>query len=330
MNGKDREALLELPFDQYQRYRLLADLVDVLDREKSFRILEVGGAPVRLPDFLPGHRVTVTDRLEDSHSSYTRADAMDLPFPDRSFDLVASLDTLEHIMPERRAQFLEELARVSNNLVVLAAPFRSRVSQEAEEMIFGFIRAHLGYEHAYFKEHLERGLPDMVETESYFVSQNFHTLILPNGRLDRWIMMMFVYYYLEGDAAYAELNRKLSAFYNRNYYASDNVEPAYRHFIVASREGLAESGERVQALAGSEPGPAPDLEPVRALIELARLDREKVLKNKVAELEDLLEARGSEIAGLRDQVEELEGFARKTRENLFYKVYKKFFKRRKS
>jgi hypothetical protein len=320
--------LLELPFDQYQRYRLLAELVQILDEEGRARILEVGGAPVKIPDFLPGCEITVADQIQDHHAAYVRADAVNLPFADNSFELVASLDTLEHILPERRESFMAELVRISSKLVILAAPFHSGKSRQAEQIIFDFIKAHLGYEHQYFKEHLAHEKPDMLETESYFISQNYHTLILPNGRLDRWLLMMFVYYYLEGNDAYKELNRGLSAFYNQHYYTSDNAEPAYRHFLVASQDAFGDRAERILALADSEPGYSPDFQAVQSLIELARLEQDKSLRRRIEQLEDLLRTRDEELQGLREHVKRLQDFVSRARATPFYKIYARFFKKR--
>ncbi len=322
--------LLDLPFDQYQRYRLLADLIQIIGEESQPRILEVGGAPVKITRFLPGYEITVADQIQDHHPGYVRADAINLPFADNSFELVASLDTLEHIHPDLREGFVAELARISSKLIILAAPFHSNKSRQAEQIIFEFIKAHLGYEHQYFKEHLAHDKPDMVETELYFIAQNYHTLILPNGRLDRWILMMFVYYYLEGDDAYRELNRNLSAFYNQHYYTSDNAEPAYRHFLVASQDGFGERAEKILALANAEPGTVPDFEAVQSLIELARLKQDKSLRQRIEQLEDILRTRDEEVQGLREHVKSLEDFVSRARATPFYKIYTRFFKNRKA
>jgi ubiquinone/menaquinone biosynthesis C-methylase UbiE len=51
-----------------------------------------------------------------------RADATALPFPDRSFDLVMSLEMLEHLPDELRASALGEMARVSRRWSIIGLP----------------------------------------------------------------------------------------------------------------------------------------------------------------------------------------------------------------
>jgi hypothetical protein len=58
--------LLELPFDQFQRYRLAADLLGSVRRPgKAWRILDVGGRTGLLRRFLPEDKVELVD-LEPS------------------------------------------------------------------------------------------------------------------------------------------------------------------------------------------------------------------------------------------------------------------------
>lgn len=52
-----RDARLRLPFDQYQRYRIVVDAVEVLRREAGpLRILDVGGGEGAILRFLSGDR----------------------------------------------------------------------------------------------------------------------------------------------------------------------------------------------------------------------------------------------------------------------------------
>ena len=54
--------LLELPFDQYQRYRLVADILkEVRPKGRRLSILDVGGRTALLRQFLPKDDVTAVD-----------------------------------------------------------------------------------------------------------------------------------------------------------------------------------------------------------------------------------------------------------------------------
>jgi len=321
--------LIELPFDQYQRYRMLAEVADIFRPEgRRLRVLEVGGYPPRLPRFLTQDEVMVIDQPAGDSPGYLQADGTRLPFRDREFDLAASLDTLEHIPPGKRVVFVDELCRTAKDYLVLAAPFQFEAAREAERIIFDFIRARAGYEHRFFKEHLEGEAPDQVEVEKQLIAAGFHTLILANGRLDHWMMLMAVYYFLDGRPEYEPVKTRTMALWNKNYYRSDNQEPAYRHFLVGSRRPFGPAEARLSALMSQDPGPALDLEPVKAAIELARLESDQELRGKVAELEELLASRERETAGLKAELEGLQNFVNRLKSSRPYRLYSFFFKDR--
>ncbi len=124
MTGDQQLAdLLDLPFDQYQRYRIAGDILAILTRQGVLRdpptILDVGGYPGLLPRFvaIPGARTVVMDVVPDTSSArrygytYVIGSGMELPFPDGAFDLVISNSLLHHIGDPTAV--LDEIARVA-------------------------------------------------------------------------------------------------------------------------------------------------------------------------------------------------------------------------
>ena len=118
--------VLALPFDQYQRYRLVADFVAELERRAArgtpLRVLDVGGRTALLRSFLPEADVVLVDLEPSAEPGLVLGDGSRLPFRDRSFDVVASFDTLEHVPPQARDAFVAECARVSRAHVFLRVP----------------------------------------------------------------------------------------------------------------------------------------------------------------------------------------------------------------
>ena len=114
---KDQEELMELPFDQFQRYRVVSEFVDSIrtDEKSPLKILDVGGYPGLITDFLPDDDITIVDVVPGDMPNYHQYEGGKLPFEDTSFDLVCSCDTLEHVLPGDRQAFIGELARVSTN-----------------------------------------------------------------------------------------------------------------------------------------------------------------------------------------------------------------------
>jgi SAM-dependent methyltransferase len=259
-------ATIALPFDQYQRYKIIQEAIDLLrDGEAPLTILDVGGWPGTLRRFLPSDRVAVAD-LQNTEGDSVRADGCRLPFPNRSFDAVVSSDTFEHIPPHSRPQFLGELARVTKGPLLLCAPFDDPQVAQAEEILQQLIVARYGERYHFIEEHRQNGLPDLRGTLSLLHDAGFHTVVLPNGYLYRWIVGISLWFLLQSRFDDPELSARVNAFYNRCFYRQDNLEPSYRKLVVAARGGEAALSHLPDALvAPATHDPAADLMAVQAL-----------------------------------------------------------------
>ena len=116
--------VLDLPFDQYQRYELVRALLEnVRQPGESLDVLDVGGRTALLRQFLTQDRVHLVDVEPSDADGLILGSGARLPFADDSFDLVAAFDTLEHVPPPLRDDFVAECARVSRRYVMLAGPY---------------------------------------------------------------------------------------------------------------------------------------------------------------------------------------------------------------
>jgi hypothetical protein len=321
--------LYRLPFDQFQRYRLVAEIVPILEAEgPPMTVLEVGGYPPQLAAFLPGHEVMVADQIEHQAPGYLQVNGDSLPFPNASFDLTVSLDTLEHVSPDRRPAFLAELCRVSRAAVIVAAPFADPAVAAADRAVFEFIKAQAGYEQKFLKEHLDLAPPDLAATSAALADRGLDLITLPSGRLDRWMMMMAAYYTLDSDP---HLRASIPAFmeaYNRAFHGPDKSEPAYRHFLVGAHAGLGGRKSKLAALISSPPEPPADHQSPAIIIELGRTLALKAKDREADALRAELAARDAELAALKSHVAALEDFMAKVKSLPLYTAYEKFFKHR--
>jgi len=92
------------------------------------------------------------------------ADATLLPFSDGAFDVVVSIDTLEHIPAERRADLVKELVRVARKHVVIGVPTGAAAADQ-DTQLDRFYSRHHGERHHFLIEHLLYGLPKQSEIE---------------------------------------------------------------------------------------------------------------------------------------------------------------------
>jgi ubiquinone/menaquinone biosynthesis C-methylase UbiE len=166
----DSICFKEPAFDFYERYILLKPVGELFrPRETPYRVLDVGGnTPASWQGFssvaatlIPDASVAVVDVYPRAElKNYIQAAGHALPFPDNSFDLVCSLDTLEHISGKDRPAFLAELLRVSRDGLYVAFPYDSPSNRWAESILVEYTSGVLHEPVPALIEHSQLGLPD--------------------------------------------------------------------------------------------------------------------------------------------------------------------------
>lgn len=238
MEGKIK--IEELPFDQYQRYKDIQIIIDKLPKAKKGKILDVGGYPALIKDFVNSSSITVTDILDLEDPDYVKADATKLPFKDKSFETVVSLDTLEHIKAAKRAIFIKQLARVCKDNLVLIAPFKNEVSGLADKLFQEFYLRNFNHKFGTLQEHIDNGLPNLNEALKCVKEQGFKVATFPSGYVYNWLPMMFTKTNLWSVASNGsdtkQLEQMIDNLYNCRFYESDHREPSYRTVIIASKQ----------------------------------------------------------------------------------------------
>jgi hypothetical protein len=301
------DDLLRLPFDQYQRYKLVADLVErVRTGKQPLRILDVGGRTALLRKFLPNDRVELVDVEASDEKDLVLGSGGALPFLDNSFDVVAAFDTLEHVPPEFREDFVRECARVAECHVILAGPYRTPEVDQAEEILVGFMADKLGVKHRYLAEHREYGLPVRAQTEQWLGDAGGRVMSVGHANLDRWLVLMCLELYLDNDPLLRDLAQRFFAFYNRSMYSSDHGDAVYRHAVVAS---LGDSRE--PSIEGLFDGPRAPEGATQALLtmglEVIAFDGEKdAWKPEIKRLEKVIHGLEKNLTGHQEALAELE------------------------
>jgi SAM-dependent methyltransferase len=231
--------LLRLPIDQYQRYRLVADVADRLRRgDRPLSVLDIGGRTGLLCRFLPRDRVVRVDReSSDQRRGLVLGDGARLPFRARSFDLVCAFDTLEHVPPADREAFVRECARVSSAHVVLIGPYASSRVRQAEHRLREFLSHKLDLRHRYLDEHASHGLPSRRTVRGWFEDGGAQVAEVGQGNLQRWLGLMCLELYFEEDPDLRAFAPGFYEFYNGGLYSTDNRAPVYRHALVATLPG---------------------------------------------------------------------------------------------
>lgn len=209
--------LTVLNLEMYARFKLVADRIGALGDDPCC-ILDVGGREWLFSAFLPGNRVTVAD-LET-----TGLDGRALPFPPRSFDVVTCHHVLEHIPASDRATLLAELVRVARRRVYLTGPFsESPFAAEIDQFL-----SQLAPDNPYLREHLQMGLPSLVEVEAWLRDRGLSYTVEPITRCNTWLLALVLSALQQ---ARPDACREVNRYYNRRFQELDRVEPAYQSLI---------------------------------------------------------------------------------------------------
>ena len=191
---------------------------------------------------MPADAVTVVDVVECDLPGYIKGDGTALRFDDRSFDLVVSADTLEHIPQTGRAAFWRELLRVARHGVILLAPFGTPEVENAEAVLFEYIKAELHAEHQQLKEHRDYGLPRLDEWLALLEREGVPARAYPTGYLHAWLGMMLLKHLLMRIDPGPKAQRLVDSYYNRSFFPTERRAPAYRHLLIAEKtSGLVEA-----------------------------------------------------------------------------------------
>ena len=279
------EDVLHLPFDEYQRYRVVADIIDAFRKTReTFTVLDVGsGGRETLGMFLPLDRITYLDKeLPEGYEekeNFILGDITTIRL-EASYDFVVSIDTLEHIPPEHRKRFLDELLQAPRMATIIAAPFDTEGVAKCESLAReAFKRTH-GYEYRWLEEHFENSLPSLSRTKEHIEASGLEHIVIPNGALDRWSKIISVFLLTEGLPQFSEELVSLFEFYNRTFYPLDNVRPAYRQVIVINKR--ERPPDLVQLLSTDS-----DPEDIRV--------KSKMLDSRIAEIHSLYKASSDEL-----------------------------------
>ncbi|GIO88502.1 hypothetical protein J25TS5_54340 [Paenibacillus faecis] len=229
-------------FDQYQRYNNARKIIDGLRlNNETFRILEVGANEHRnLEKFLPMDSITYLDiQLPEEligEPNYILGDATNMSFPDGEYDIVVALDVFEHIPPEKREQFIDELHRVSSMLCIITAPFHSRQIVEAESRVNTVFKSLFNKDFIWLKEHMENGLPNKDSLINFLNERKINFRMLEHGKIDIWERLMGIHFFAARNPILGYYREEIDKFYNANIFDYDySSNDSYRMVLILEK-----------------------------------------------------------------------------------------------
>lgn len=127
LNKTIRKLIYRASWDTRRRNVDITQVLKPLLADKAI-LLDVGCGEFSLAKAVYPARVVGVDIVNKSYEnsdnlSFVSGSVVALPFSDKSFPVVASVDMIEHLPADVRIQALRELFRVAKKAVVIAFPF---------------------------------------------------------------------------------------------------------------------------------------------------------------------------------------------------------------
>lgn len=166
----DATRRFELTWDRFMR--LYNTALAVKQRvPESTKILDIGGYDGALALFLNKYKVDVIDPITTGGSG--------LNIQDCKYEIVVSVDALEHVPPDDRNRFLQQIAKVTSHQCFINFP--ARRTGKAQQLVYELTKNPL------VKEHVMWELPDGDDVKNWLEKTDFSVDIIRHTSLPQWI-----------------------------------------------------------------------------------------------------------------------------------------------
>ncbi len=172
-----------LPYDVYERHKKVAGIISSNDT-----LLDVGGELNHLSQFAKKAKITV--------ANLSTGDVIikknKLPFKEKSFKNVCSIDVLEHIPKSKRQKFIIDLVKISQSKIVLSFPIGTQKHVIHEQKMQKYLKSKK-LDVTYLDEHIKNGLPTKEEIEN--LTKNYKVEITYSGniRASQYLFKLFLF-----------------------------------------------------------------------------------------------------------------------------------------
>jgi cyclopropane fatty-acyl-phospholipid synthase-like methyltransferase len=163
----ERNLNLVLRYDPIVR-----KLKKIHDKNNDIRVLEVGSGTIGITRFYKKEVIGIDLERNNYHDpglKFIIASATRLPFQSNSFDVVVSVDTLEHLSTEDQLEMVREAYRVSKKNILFTYPIK--FTKYHDKIAKTWKKSHLSDS---IREHLEGGVAKGDEVKKALKGKKYH------------------------------------------------------------------------------------------------------------------------------------------------------------
>lgn len=178
------------------RYLRFVDLIKKGNRDAT--ILEVGTAGLGICPYLKRGVTGVDQKFNPPIHPLLKqvnGSALALPFPDSSYDIVLSVDMLEHLTHDARIKAIQEMVRVAKTMVLLGVPCGKSAYGQDMTLDSEYSKKY-GTRYHFLEEQVIFGLPEENDIKSTIlkgaklIKKKVSILMEPNENLNLRLFLM--------------------------------------------------------------------------------------------------------------------------------------------
>lgn len=148
----------------------------IKSKMESSKILEVGSAGLGIAPYLKREVTGIDVDFKPPFHPFLRrvkASCTKLPFTDSSYDIVLSMDLLEHLNREDRVKSISEMIRVAKKSVLIGFP-SGKLATDQDILLHKYYKNKYGKNYQFFEEQIHEGLPEKEEIHKIIIDKAKH------------------------------------------------------------------------------------------------------------------------------------------------------------
>jgi hypothetical protein len=231
-------SVQQIVFDQYSRYRACGELAKIALGSNASTVLDVGsGSLCLLGRFLPFSKISYLDPLisqeDESHFAGT---IFCSPVRHQQFQLVASVDTFEHVQRNDRSAFLKHLSACASECLIIGFPANDGgIASAVDASVADAYGSFFPGQHEWLREHEAFGLPSAADVVLELEQMGWKCTTVGHGHAP-WLKQFLSAILPAWEVEDLKLEVfQLSEALNDVLFPFEFHAPSYRTFVVATK-----------------------------------------------------------------------------------------------